>query len=91
MEETGAEKEKVWEENNFRQHWQVSTHTVTGTTAHGEEGILPPSQFTVQEHKVIAGRHGVRDPTLGVYQKAQGLCSPLPLPSQAKHRVYMFC
>lgn len=62
MEETGAEKEKAWEENNFRQHWQVSNHTVTGTTAHGEEGILLPSQFTVQEHKVIAGRHGVRDP-----------------------------
>lgn len=74
--ETGAEKGKAWEESNLRQHWQVSTHKVTGTPAHGEEGILPPSQFTVQEHQVIAGRHGVRDPPPLGFTRRLRVCAP---------------
>lgn len=32
---------------SFKQYWQVSTHKVTGNTAHEEKSIIPPPKFTV--------------------------------------------
>lgn len=39
--------ERDRERERLKQYWQVSTHKVTGKTAHEAQSILPPPKFTV--------------------------------------------
>lgn len=46
-EEKRKKKRRERKTESFKQYWQVSTHKVTGNTAHEEKSIIPPPKFTV--------------------------------------------